>query len=282
MKTYRSADGRTRQSRLGRATVMAACVVAGLFEWSIFVVGRIGDEPVPAGFWVSILVTVAVVGVASESSATGIAAAVFLSPFVAAGWTAPRGDNDGLWTLIFFEFAMAAIVGCVGVVVLRRVIPSTWVPRALERVAGTHLVIVPTVVLLGGLGSAWLLMERRADPYVELERLVATFPAPTSLEPNRVRRGGDPLCGLACRASVEATFTTSEAPTAACDTVARALSTWPEAAIRSQEPIFGPDSGYFEICAWRVDIAGTDGDVAVSDEPKGTSVRVALLDPRGR
>lgn len=282
MKTDRGAEGDARQARVGRAAVFAVCVVAGLVEWSVFVVGRVGDASVPTAFWVSILLTVAVVGVSSESSAAGIAAATFSGPLLAAGWTTPRGDNDGLWSLIFLLLAMAAVLGCVEVVILRRAPPSAWVPRILERVAEAHLGIVSTVVLLGGLGSAWLLIERRADPYDDLERLVATFPAPTSFEPNAIRRGGDPLCNLACRASVAATFTTPQAPITACDTLRRALSAWPEADAQPQEPIFGPESGYFEICSWRVDIDGTDGSAAVSDEPSGTSVTVTLLDPRGR
>lgn len=274
-----SSSGR---DRVGRAVVLTGCVVAGLTEWSIFVVGKTGDDSISSALWLCLLVTVAVVGVVFEGRAVEIAGATFGGPLVAAQWTFPRGDNDGLWGLIFVVIVAVAAFGVLVVVLARRVVPARWAREATETFVGRHVWIASAVVVVGGAGSLLLLAERRADPYPALERVAAYFPAPGSFQLRAEHRGGDPLCNAACGAFVETTFTTTESPRAACTTAKATLTKWRNAAVKPSEPIFNPQLSYREVCSWNIGYNGIEGWVTVSDEADGTVARLMLNDPRGR
>jgi hypothetical protein len=282
MKTVGVPLPETRRPERAGTLLLLGCLVAGLALWSALVVGRIGEEPIPASFWLSMFVMVVGVGLLSDIGAGSLSAATFAGPLVASLWTAPRGDNDGLWLLVVPLLAVAAGFGCLLVVGVRRMaLRGTRHPGLMDRLVGNHLLATSIIVAVGATGALTLLMERRANPYPELERLALAFPAPDAFEEQGVRRDGDPLCAGGCRASVELTFTTAEAPQDACETLDGVLQTWRDASARPTETIFNPTAGYFEICSWRVDVGDTDGYVAVSDEPSGTIVRVLMLDPNG-
>ncbi len=274
-----SSSGR---DRVGRAVVLSGCVVVGLTEWSIFVVGKTGDDSISSALWLCLLATVAVVGVVFGGRAVGIAGATFAGPLVAARWTFPRGDNDGLWGLIFVVIVAVATFGVFVVVLARLVVPTRRATDATGIFVVRHVWIASAVVLVGGAGSLLLLTEYRADPYPALERVSATFPAPGSFQLRGEHRGGDPLCNAACGAFVETTFTTTENPRAACTAVNAALTRWLDAAVKSSEPIVNPQVGYREVCSWNVGYDGVEGRVTVSGEPDGTVARLTLNDPRGR
>lgn len=56
----------------------------------------------------------AVLGATRRSPSIGIGASLVAVPALLAWWTAPRGDNDGLWVLIFWPLAFvgAFSAGC--------------------------------------------------------------------------------------------------------------------------------------------------------------------------
>lgn len=273
-----SESTRLELARRGPALI---CFAVGLFLWAGLVVGRVGHEPVPGSFWLSTFLTLAVVGVLTDAAPVEVAGATLAGPLVASLWTAPRGDNDGLWLVIVPMMAVAAGLGATFLLLLRGVMPSARLRKATGPLVERHVVLAAVVALAGTVGAVWLMLERRADPYPELERLAAEFPAPPSLELHQVRRAGDPLCQGTCRASVERTFSTAEPAAEACETVASALDTWSRTRVTESAPVFNPAAGYYERCSWRVEIAGADGHVAVSDDPGGTTVSVLMLDRVG-
>lgn len=74
-------------------------------------------EPNPLGFMVLVggmVWAAALLGVTRKSPSITIGAFLVALPALLAWWTAPRGDNDGLWVLIFWPLAFvgAFSAGC--------------------------------------------------------------------------------------------------------------------------------------------------------------------------
>lgn len=245
---------------------LVGCGTAGALVWALLVVGRTGDDVVPLGFWVAMAGLVAALALVVRGNLAG---AAFLGPMVLALWTAPRGDNDGLWMITeFLLIAGAGIGGMIATGVHRLVPRSPWSP---------HPWLAGVVVLATAVGTVLLIVDRRPDPYPELERIVAGFPAPASFEAEGVRRGGDPLCNEVCGPFVEARFTTAASPEEACTALGTALDGWRGVEAEPSAPIFNPEAGWYEICRW--DIEG--GSAVVDDEPDGTVIGVTVAGKRG-
>ena len=55
------------------------------------------------------LAAAALLGATRRTPSVGIGAALVAVPSVLAWWTAPRGDNDGLWVLVFWIMAVVGV-----------------------------------------------------------------------------------------------------------------------------------------------------------------------------
>jgi hypothetical protein len=265
-----------RRDRLGSVLPLAGCLVAGFVVWTLFVVGRVGHEGIPVGFWVVAFGVAVVAGLLVDEDPAFAAAAVFAGPTVAAWWTAPVGDGDGLSILLMPAIVVAGGLAWVLATAVRRLVRDEQPRKLIRRVATRHPFVVGAVVLVCALGAVQLFLNRRANPYPALERLVATFPVPDAARLEGIVHHGDPLCSAACAAEVEAMFLTSETPDAACETVGEALHAWRGFAAESGE-------GWFEseACFWEVDSSETTGWAVVVGERSGTEIRIALRDLRG-
>ena len=116
-----------RDSKKGQE-LLYACI--GLVEWACLVVIEARHNANYSGdyYFVAILVTALALGVASPKVPHLLVGLLIVGPaLLLAGWTAPRGDNDGLWTLWFlFLFISAFLVaGC------HRI--GTWIGRAMPK-----------------------------------------------------------------------------------------------------------------------------------------------------
>lgn len=200
------------------ALPLGLCAVAGTLVWVLTVVGRTGEELVPVTFWLSMLVVGVVGGLVTEGvPSPTVSITTFSGPMVLALWTAPRGDNDGLWVVIEPLLLFAAALVTWSIDLIRRFLPTVSLPP----------VITAAAVVVGAVAIPPLLADRRADPYPDLERRVAEIDLPSSMALVGIERGGDPLCSGTCTPYVAATFTTTGSPAEACDLLEREVgSTW--------------------------------------------------------
>ena len=88
-----------------RVSVFIGAGTAGLVIW-LATWATIADDDDPSGsrlwlLWITMVAVAAILGYAFPEDDGFIAFAMAGAPLVAAGWTAPRGDGDGLWVLIF-------------------------------------------------------------------------------------------------------------------------------------------------------------------------------------
>lgn len=90
-----------------------ASFLLGLAYWFLMVTEVNSGNPLvpPAIGWTLLLVTPLGLGFLSPRTPTGlIGGALILGPIVVAWWTAPRGDGDGLWVLVYLYLFILGIV----------------------------------------------------------------------------------------------------------------------------------------------------------------------------
>ena len=88
-----------------RIYVFLGAGAAGLVIW-LATMATVADDDSPSTLrmwllWIAMVAVAAILGYALPEDDGFIAFAMVGAPLVAAGWTAPRGDGDGLWVLIF-------------------------------------------------------------------------------------------------------------------------------------------------------------------------------------
>jgi hypothetical protein len=123
-------------------------------------------------------VTAVLAGLVVDLREGWIAAAVFVGPFIAAGWTSPRGSDDGLWVLVFPSMVVVFIIGAGLIVVARRVLRD---PQRRFRRSTNRPWLLPALAIMAALASILLMFERRADPFPGLERAAASYAPPPGL-----------------------------------------------------------------------------------------------------
>ncbi|HET7487123.1 MAG TPA: hypothetical protein VFJ85_04290 [Acidimicrobiales bacterium] len=86
-------------------------LVVGAVLWLALVphTGQGADARNPAYWWLAIAAAAGLGAVARSRKSALVGAAVVVPALLLAGWTAPRGDNDGLW-ILWFPFLAGFLV----------------------------------------------------------------------------------------------------------------------------------------------------------------------------
>jgi len=116
----------SRDDGLSRAAPSLVAIVIGAVAWIALVAVPARDDTNLSGgsFFLAIFFSAVVLGVLVSNRHHMRVAALLVTPaLVLAGWTAPRGDNDGLWTLwfLFLVFSIIPTAAC------------HWIGNALRR-----------------------------------------------------------------------------------------------------------------------------------------------------
>ena len=124
----RSLKGRPDDWRTAGAAMVAGVVVWGVFAAMYEHETPCGADPIcpsifgspaalrsddGAGYailFAGMLAAAAVLGATRRTPSVGIGAALVALPSVLAWWTAPRGDNDGLWVFVFWLMAVVGVL----------------------------------------------------------------------------------------------------------------------------------------------------------------------------
>jgi len=105
-----SFEGLTRKDRLVLACSGAVGLVA--WWWAMASAPRysVDGEGGSSLYWWALVAAAAIAGLVAPARAALVALALGGPGLALAGWTAPRGDNDGLWLLIFPMLAAWVLV----------------------------------------------------------------------------------------------------------------------------------------------------------------------------
>lgn len=116
----------SRDDGPSRAAPFLVATVIGAADWIVLVAVPARNDPNLSGgsFFLALFFSAVVLGVLMPNRHHVRVAALLVTPaLIFAGWTAPRGDNDGLWTLwfLFLLFSMIPTAAC------------HWIGNALRR-----------------------------------------------------------------------------------------------------------------------------------------------------
>jgi hypothetical protein len=99
------AGGEAEDGNVKRVPGFVVAVLAGLGIW-MATMATVPDGAYVSSartmlLWVAMIVAAAALGYALPGDGELIALGLVGGPLLTAGWTAPRGDEDGLWVLFF-------------------------------------------------------------------------------------------------------------------------------------------------------------------------------------
>jgi hypothetical protein len=265
--------GRDRGVTLQKVAALVLCAAAGLTEWSLLVVGRPLADTLGGTLFLGTLATAVLAGLVIDQHAVNISAAIHLGPFVAAGWTQPRGSDDGLWVLIFPFTIVQFVLGAGLVAVARRLFRD---PHRRRTASTSRPWRLAAMAIAATLASVLLLLERRADPFPGLERVAAGYSPPPGFVRSEVHRQGNPLASGGNGATLETIYTGKIVTDAACRSAEASLRAW-QNTTWSVNPYLleGPPSR--ELCSWWVQQENVGGHLGVGNESDGATVVVLTI-----
>jgi hypothetical protein len=152
-----------------------------------------------------------------------------IGPNTIAFWTAPRGDNDGLWLYILPElFAWDGILFAIafGLAALRR---TLWHPNDVRsrRRAKSATVAIWVAATISVTTAISLLADLLAGPWSDLQSALGTYPVPASYTVVGTQREGSALCEDSCNARLSLLLNSSNSESSDCDILGLSLERWP-------------------------------------------------------
>jgi hypothetical protein len=222
------ADRRTEGSPSPMA-VLALAVPVGLGLWTFLAVAQSGGSPF---IWFSAATCCAAVVLGSALHRRGLLVGfgLVLAPLVAAPWTASRGDNDGLWVLVFPLIVMLGLFASGAALLADLLMGQVAAWRAMRQkmclaLSGARWIAVGAGVLCTLALALWL-PTRLPDPWPQLENALDLYELPRGFEERAVRRSGDVLCDSSCGPRLTLVMTTDLSPAAACDALNQSMTNW--------------------------------------------------------
>lgn len=147
-----------------------------------------------------------------------IPAGFFVGPWLLAGSTAGRGDNDGLWALIFPTTLVVSFIGvllCLLAAAIRKpAVPIVPVPAGREVLA--LLLVMAT--------AWWMTASNWPNPFSKLEAITDVVAAEASIEGYGITRTGNPLCSNSCGPRVYRAFVSPVGGDELCERLRQAVA----------------------------------------------------------
>jgi len=116
----------SRNRALARRQMLLYAAV-GALEWLILVMfpARHNANFLGGSYFVALFVSAFILGAADMTKSNLAVAYILIAPgLLLAGWTAPRGDNNGLW-ILWFPFLVVAVLPTAGCHWLGRLVRKT-------------------------------------------------------------------------------------------------------------------------------------------------------------
>jgi hypothetical protein len=267
-----------RRRGLGNALAAAFSGAVGLAWWSASLNAGTYLTWYVVGTALSVPVLVAVLDVKPHT----LILPMVLVPFAAAGWTAPRGDNDGLWVLVYvylLAWGGPLYLLALSLRTLRHRIGraplGTWLRG---RLPGTTTVAATVAAVAVTVAAITLLAIRLAGPWSELRSALASYPVPAGYTIVGSQRAGSPLCETSCNATLSLVLVDHQDPETECDTLGNSLQHWPGTSeVTRGSPIHEP--GFWQTCFYRAILRSNGGArvvEATAIRPPGQAPRVLV------